>query len=227
MISKETGEIIKEEQFVKEYADRPEFSYRLLRVFFKPLVYLLFHPKVYGLEKIPDGPVVLALNHRYASDPVFIVYAYKKRPIRYLAAKKFHDGIFGFLFRMALTVPVDRSRHTPEVMAAADEILRNGGILGIFPEGTRNRTKEILLPFKYGAVSLAQKNDAYLLPAVNVGKNTPFLSHARMYIGEPYKIDKAADLKSENEKLRQIIYDMYVLYGREDERLDEVRGKRD
>ena len=112
-------------------------------------------------------------------------------------------------------------------MAAADEILKNGGILGIFPEGTRNRTKEILLPFKYGAVSMAQKNDAYLLPAVNVGKNTPFLSHARMYIGEPYKIDKAADLKSENEKLRQIIYDMYVLYGREDERLDEVRGKRD
>ena len=109
MIKKETGEIIKEEQFVKEYADRPEFSYRLLRVFFKPLVYLLFHPKVYGLEKIPDGPVVLALNHRYASDPVFIVYAYKKRPIRYLAAKKFHDGIFGFLFRMALTVPVEKS----------------------------------------------------------------------------------------------------------------------
>ena len=74
---------------------------------------------------------------------------------------------------------------------------------------------------------MAQKNDAYLLPAVNVGKNTPFISRGAMYIGEPYKIDKDADLKSENEKLRQIIYDMYVLYGREDERLDEVRGKRD
>ena len=40
-------------------------------------------------------------------------------------------------------------------------------------------------------------------------------------------IRRHAEVFGENEKLRQIIYDMYVLYGREDERLDEVRGKRD
>ncbi len=212
------------EQFVKKYVKQDERSYRFIRAFFYPVVWILFHPKAYDVENIPeDGPVVIAINHRMAPDPVFIAFAYKKRAVRYLAAKKFHDGFFAFLFRMAQTIPVDRSRHTPEVMEAADLVLENGGVIGIFPEGTRNRTKDILLPFKFGAVSLAQRAGAYIVPCVNVGKYTPFLSRVETYFGKPYKIDKDADLNVENEKLRSIIYDMYVEHGKEDERLEVLR----
>ncbi len=149
---------IKKRQFIEKYVRNNERSYRFIRAFFYPVVWILFHPKAYHVENIPeDGPVVIAVNHRMAPDPVFIAFAYKKRAVRYLAAKKFHDGIFGFLFRMAQTIPVDRSRHTPEVMEAADLVLEHGGVIGIFPEGTRNRTEDILLPFKFGAVSMAQR----------------------------------------------------------------------
>ena len=215
---------IKKRQFIEKYVRNNERSYRFIRAFFYPVVWILFHPKAYHVENIPeDGPVVIAVNHRMAPDPVFIAFAYKKRAVRYLAAKKFHDGIFGFLFRMAQTIPVDRSRHTPEVMEAADLVLEHGGVIGIFPEGTRNRTEDILLPFKFGAVSMAQRTGAYIIPCVNVGKYTPFVSRVETYFGEPYKIDKDADLNEENEKLRNIIYDMYVKYGKEDERLEKLR----
>lgn len=218
---------INEREFIQKYVKKDERSYRLIRGFFYPVVWILFHPKAYHVDNIPeDGPVIIAVNHRQAPDPVFIAFAYKKRAVRYLAAKKFHDGFFGFLFRMAQTIPVDRSRHTPEVMEAADEVLQRNGVIGIFPEGTRNRTQDILLPFKFGAVALAQKNDAYIVPCVNVGKYTPFLSRVETYFGKPYKIDKDADLKEENEKLRNIIYDMYVEYGKEDERLEKIRAER-
>lgn len=215
---------IKKRQFIEKYVRNNERSYRFIRAFFYPVVWILFHPKAYHVENIPeDGPVVIAVNHRMAPDPVFIAFAYKKRAVRYLAAKKFHDGIFGFLFRMAQTIPVDRSRHTPEVMEAADLVLEHGGVIGIFPEGTRNRTEDILLPFKFGAVSMAQRTGAYIIPCVNVGKYTPFVSRVETYFGEPYKIDKDADLNEENEKLRNIIYDMYLRYGKEDERLEKLR----
>ena len=218
-----TGED-RQRQFVEKYVRADEKSYRFIRAFFYPVVHILFHPKAYHVGNIPeDGPVIIAVNHRMAPDPVFIAYAYKKRAVRYLAAKKFHDGLFGFLFRMAQTIPVDRSRHTPEVIEAADEVLKHNGVIGIFPEGTRNRTDEILLPFKFGAVSLAQRNGAYIVPCVNVGKYTPFLSRVETYFGEPYKIAADADLKKENEKLRNIIYDMYVKYGKDDPRLEKLK----
>ena len=214
-----------QEEFVKKYTKKSETSYWILRAFFYPLACLLFHPKAYGAQKVPDGPVILAGNHRNAPDPAFLVKAIKHRAVRFLAKKSLHDGPFGFLFDWFLTVPVDRSRHTPEVMEAADVVLQNGGMLGIFPEGTRNKTEEILLPFKYGVVKLAQKNNAWIVPLVNVGKCRPFFSRMETYFGEPYKIAKDADLKEENEKLRKIIYDMYIEHAKQDERVDKIRAQ--
>ncbi len=213
-----------QETFIRKYTKESEFFYRILRVLIVFLTGILYHPVAYGTDRIPDGPAIIAINHREAPDPGFIIRAYKKRAVRFLAAKKFHDGCFGFLFRMALTIPVDRSRHTPEVIAASGEILKRGGIIAIFPEGTRNRSeKEILLPFKFGAVSLARDNGAYIVPCVNTGWYKPFRSRVETYFGEPYKIAKDADLEEENKKLYRIMYDMYIKYGKEDPRLDKIK----
>lgn len=212
--------------FIEKYTKKNEFSYRIIRLICLPLAWILFHPRAHGVENIPDGPVVIAVNHRKAPDPVFVIRAYRKRAVRFLAAKKFHDGSFGFLFRLMLTIPVDRSRHTPEVIAASDEVLRRGGVIAIFPEGTRNRSEdEILLPFKYGAVSLARNNGACIVPCVNTGSYRPFFSRVETYFGEPYLIDRDADLEEENRKLYNIMYDMYVKYGKEDPKLDKIKRK--
>ena len=219
-------EKIDQKIFVEKYTKKSELSYRIIRLICLPLAWILFHPHAHGAENIPDGPVVIAVNHRKAPDPAFVIRAYKKRAIRFLAAKKFHDGPFGFLFRLALTIPVDRSRHTPEVIAASEEVLRRGGVIAIFPEGTRNRSEdEILLPFKFGAVSLARNSGAYIVPCVNTGSYRPFLSRVETYFGEPYLIDRDADLQEENRKLYRIMYDMYVKYGKEDPKLDRIKRR--
>lgn len=217
-------EKVNQEEFIQKYTKQDESSYRIIRRIIVVLSGILYHPTAYGAQNIPEGPVVIAVNHRKAPDPAFVIRAVEDRAVRFLAAKKYYRGPLGFLLRMALTIQVDRSRHTPEVIAASDEILRRGGIIAIFPEGTRNRSEEeILLPFRYGAVSLARNNGAWIVPCVNTGWYKPFRSHVETYFGEPYKIEKDADLEVENEKLYRIMYDMYVKYGKEDPKLDRIR----
>lgn len=58
---------------------------------------------------------------------------------------------------MVHCIPVNRKEKDPTATLKAINVLNNGGAIGIFPEGTRNKTNELLLPFKFGAVSLAQK----------------------------------------------------------------------
>jgi 1-acyl-sn-glycerol-3-phosphate acyltransferase len=211
------------EEFVRKYVRKSEFSYRIITGLMFPLTWLLYHAEYYGVENIPeDGPVIITCNHRGVPDPAFVIYAYRKRAIRFLAKKSLHDSIFGFIFRMTLTIPVDRSRKAPEAILAAEAILDNNGVVGIFPEGTRNKSDDVLLPFKFGAVALAQKCQAYLVPCVNVGTYRPFLDKVKTYFGEAYKIAPDADLKKENEILRQKMADLYIKYATDDPKVQRI-----
>ena len=80
--------------------------------------------------------------------------------------------------------------------------LESGSAIGLFPEGTRNRTSELLLPFKYGAVSLAFKTDAYIVPAGITGKYK-FRGKIKVKYGKPFKVSN--DLESANVKLKEEI----------------------
>ena len=184
-------------------------SYYIFRALLYPIA-LTFNPKFYGKENIPQsGPVIIAANHRHAADPGFSCMS-TKRPVHFLAKKELHDGPFSLFFKFAGTIPVDRSRHNNGAMEAAEEVLNNGGLIGIFPEGTRNRTDEPIQPLKYGAVRLAQKTGAKIVPLAVANLDKPFTSHTRICIGEPYNIEKDADLEAENKKLRQKMTELYL-----------------
>ena len=214
---------LNEEEFLKRYVSANEIPYRILTWTMIVLAQILYRPKAYGVDDIPDDEaIIIATNHRAAPDPAFIINAYRKRPIRYMAKRKLNDGPFGLIFRLALTIPVDRSRKATKAVSAAELVLHNKGVIGIFPEGTRNHSDDILLPFKYGAVSLAQKTGAYLVPSVNVGRYVPFRSRVETYFAKPYKIAVDADLDVENEKLRQIMYDLYVEHAKDDEKVKKL-----
>ena len=216
-----------EKEFVKEYVKENEISYRIVTGIMRPIAWLVYRPISFGVENIPkDVPVIIACNHRGVPDPAFTIYAYRKRAIRFLAKKSLHDSVFGFIFRMALTIPVDRSRKNPESMLAAETALKHNKVIGIYPEGTRNKSDDILLPFKYGAVALAQKCGAYLVPSVNIGSYKPFVSQVRTYFGEAYKIDPDADLNVENAKLRQKMYDLYFENGTDDPKVQRIKAER-
>ena len=134
---------------------------------FKALLYpigLTYRPTAYGRENIPEeGAVILASNHRNRRDPAFVCFP-TKRVVHFLAKKELHEGKFAWFFRMAGTIPVNRGVHGTGVMEIAEEMLRQGEVIGIFPEGTRNKTDEPIQPLKYGTVRMAQKTGTPIVP---------------------------------------------------------------
>ena len=197
------------QDFIDKYVRKDTKSYRILKAILRPIAWLLYRPKIHGKENVPvTGPALIAGNHRFLADPAFICLS-TDRVVHYLAKKELHDGKLGFFFRWAHTIPVDRSGKAHNSMEASKVLLNDGHLIGIFPEGTRNKVnKGGLLPFKFGAVKMAQDTGAPIVPVGMQGGEIPILKSVRVYIGEPYYIAKDADLEEENEKLRNKILEL-------------------
>ena len=195
---------ISNEEFIKKYVKEKNTGYHIWRFILTPLAHLVYRVKIYGKENIPEkGGVIFASNHIHMPDPVFIIIS-TKRTIRFLAKKELLESKLGPLYRTMATIPVDREHSSRNTIMAAEYALKNGEVVGIFPEGTRNRNKSgDLLPFKYGAVSMASKLGVPIVPIILKSNGRPFLDDYKVYIGEAYFVEKDADLDKENEILRE------------------------
>lgn len=92
---------------------------------------------VRGLERVPaHGPAVLAINHRSLIDGPF-VFGFVERPMACLVKEEAFVPYLGAWLRSAGQIPVIRGRIDPRPVRLCLEILRAGGLVGIFPEGTR------------------------------------------------------------------------------------------
>lgn len=180
--------------------------YHILRFLFKPLFLILYRPKIYGKENIlNEGSLVIASNHKHAMDPLMIILA-TKRTIHYLAKIELFKGIFKIFFNAVGTLPVDRKNKNPNTISKAEEMLRDGGVIGIFPEGTRNKMNDELLPFKKGAVSFAKNTNSKIVPVYIKGNYKLFRKSLIVIIGKPYNVN--GDLEKENEILRSKILEL-------------------
>lgn len=185
----------------------PEKSYR----FFKPLLSLIFkfyyHPKVIGRENIPkEGSIIVAGNHVHVMDQCGVIIS-TKRVIHYMAKKEYFDGKFRWFFKMMGCISVNRAIHDDHAKEEALNVLRDGKALGIFPEGTRNKTDAFLLPFKFGCVSMAKKTDSYIVPFAVTGEYK-FRSKNLVYrIGKPFKVGNM-ELVDANKRLEKAIGDL-------------------
>lgn len=141
------------------------FARTILRVVFK----VVFRWEVLGEENIPkEGPVLIASNHVSLLDPPIIGCA-MSRKIHFMAkAELFRYPIFGALIRNLGAFPVQRGAADRSAIKKALEILRQGKVIGIFPEGTRNRTGGVMSPHN-GVALLAIKANARIVPAAIKG----------------------------------------------------------
>jgi 1-acyl-sn-glycerol-3-phosphate acyltransferase len=116
------------------------------------------------------GPAILAANHIGLLDgPLLAVF--NPRPVHALTKSELFRGRTGRFLRRAGQIPVDRYRSDPRAVRTCLRVLRDGGVVGVFPEGRRGDGE--LHRFHHGAAYLALVTGAPVVPAILLGTREP------------------------------------------------------
>ena len=122
--------------------------------------------EIEGVDRLPEGPVILASNHQGAYD-ILVLQSCLPLQFRWIAKKSlFSIPIVGWSMTLAGYISVDRGRASlayRSIERAAEKVKRERVSVVIFPEGTRGTTGS-LLPFKRGAFLLALKSGVPVVP---------------------------------------------------------------
>lgn len=183
--------------------------YKFIRFFGRIIFKVLYFPKCEGVENIPNsGAVILAGNHTNNLDAAFMIGT-PKRIVHVLSKSELFNTKFkNWFFKSMACIKVDRTIHDEKAKCEVIDILNNNGLVAIFPEGTHNKTKDIIMPFKEGTVKFASKTNAYIVPFAITGKYKLFHSGLKIKYGEAYKV--TSDIESENNKLMNKVKEMIL-----------------
>lgn len=177
----------------------------------RPILFMfikLYRPIYIGKEFIPTNEnFILAGNHTSYLDPI-LVGSTTKNCVHFLAKDSLNKGIKKYIFNLFGIIPVNRNIKDKNALKTAINYLNNNYIIGIFPEGTINKTNELLLPFKYGAVKMAKETNTKIVPFAIKNKYILFKKSVIIKIGKPYLIKE--DLKIENEILMNKIKNLII-----------------
>ena len=143
--------------------------YLLVRALLQPFFHLYFRMARIGREHIPaEGPVIIAANHRSFLDP-FVIGTMARRPMYYVAKKElFRRRWLGWMLNALGAFPVDRGAGDADSIETAKAILARGGIVLMFPDGTRTRPGSLGKP-KRGVGRLALETGAPVVPVAVIG----------------------------------------------------------
>ena len=168
-----------------------EVLYIIFRPIFTFIFKLYYNPTIINKEYIPkEGPAIIAGNHKHALDPILVDIC-TKRVIHTLAKKDLHDGRFGWFFRAIGTIPVDlKAEHNKQALITAIEYLNKDSLINVSPEAKRNYTQKILLPFKVGAVVMAQRTNSKIVPYSITGDYKFRSKNLKITFGQPIDVSK-------------------------------------
>lgn len=163
--------------------------YKIFKLLFTITIKILGRYQVIGLQNIPDsGPVLVVSNHISNWDPIMLGVAIP-RQVGFLAKEElFNIPIVGFLLKAWGMIPIKRGRVGREALAKPLELLKNGKVVGIFIEGTRNlKNPNTMLKPQPGAAMLALKSEAPVVPVAVINTNQVLRSFKRLkvIIGKP------------------------------------------
>lgn len=182
---------------------REPILYRVVRPIITSIFNILFKPTYIGISNIPkEGRVVLAGNHTSNLDCLLLISS-TKRTIHFLAKEELTKGVKGIIFKNMGLIPVNRRIHDKNALYSAEEVLKEDKVIGIFPEGTINKTKEIIMPFKIGAVKMSYDTNSKLIPFTITGQYQLFRKGPTLEFYKPYFVKEELDL--ENDKLMEKI----------------------
>lgn len=210
------------------------FYWLLQRVIVGPALRVLFRPWVRGIENVPtDGPAILAGNHLSFLDSIFLPLVLP-RPVSFLAKKDYFTGrgIKGALTRkffvMTNQLPMDRSggSASQSSLNSGLKVLREGKLLGIYPEGTRSPDGK-LYRGRTGVARLVLESGAPVIPVALIGTDKvqplgttiPKIRRVGLVFGEPLDFSKYEGLDPDRFLLRsitdEIIYEILRISGQQ------------
>jgi 1-acyl-sn-glycerol-3-phosphate acyltransferase len=199
-----------------------------------PPLMALYRPTVEGLEHIPEeGPAILASNHLSFSDSFFLPLVVDRR-ITFLAKSDYFTGpgVRGWLTKQFFSgvgqVPIDRSggRASMGAIETGIRVLRDGNLLGIYPEGTRSPDGR-LYRGRTGPARMALAAPAPVIPVAMIGtdriqptgQKIPNLYPLTIRIGAPLDFSRYAGMEHDRFVLRsmtdEIMYELMELSGQE------------
>jgi 1-acyl-sn-glycerol-3-phosphate acyltransferase len=145
----------------------------------------LWRAQASGMENVPrDGPLIVACNHVSYLDPP-VMGCFVPRRISYMAKKElFTMPVLGSVIRGLGAYAVDRGGSATAAIKRSLEVLRRGGTVGIFPEGTRNRSGDVMP--QAGVALLASLAKAPVVPACILGSDRALrLGQIKVAFGPP------------------------------------------
>lgn len=166
--------------------------YRVARAFLRVLLWFKGY-RIEGKEKFPvQGPVIIAANHLSLWDPVVVGCALD-RTVYYMAKGELFDIPFlGWLLRNLKAFPVKRGQGDIAAIRKAIAVLKEGNVLGVFPEGTRSKSGEIQEAMA-GIALIMEKSKAPVVPIKVFGtgiQDSKKRGSFKVIIGNPIYPDK-------------------------------------
>ncbi len=175
--------------------------FRTMRRFYRFFLRFVYPYKVYGIEKkLNDGPYLIVGNHLHIMDVIPAAISTDK-PVHYMAKKElFEKGFMKWFTAKCECIPVNRDGNDVRALMTAMRYLKEGGIVNIFPEGTRNKTKDMFLPLKSGSAALSIKTKTPIVIMIQVKKVRKFRRN-HVYFSQPFEFTEYYDKKLTQEDI--------------------------
>nr|MDD6335330.1 lysophospholipid acyltransferase family protein [bacterium] len=178
------------------------------------ILFIYHGMRLEGEENIPkEGPVVLIVNHRIWFDVVCVAHSTPRQVFFISKSENFQNKFFGWFLKKLDVIPVHRGESDMQAIRKGLQVLGRGDVLCVFPEGTRNRTKEVIQEFHNGAALFALTSGAPCIP-IFLGEFAPF-RRTRVRVGKPVDLSpwrggrvNSTAMDGATEKLRQTMLEM-------------------
>ena len=176
--------------------------YNSLKRIFNAVTQCIVPYKLIGKEKVKAGAGILVGNHYRNWDIVHMACA-SPDPVHYIAKQElFESKLVGKWCLKVQAIPVSRDGNDANAVMQAIRYLKQGEKIAMFPEGTRNKTKNIeLLPLKGGAALFGIKTKAPVYPIMCLRK-TRFFIRTKIIIGDPVDLSQFYNKKCTLEELQ-------------------------
>jgi 1-acyl-sn-glycerol-3-phosphate acyltransferase len=180
--------------------------YSFARALLIPIFLFFYNYRVIGRDNVPkDGGYIVCANHVSAIDPIFVGISLRKSMYFMAKSELFKNMFLRILLNLINVFPVKRGEADIRSIKTSLKLLGSGKVLGLFPEGTRNKTSDVVA--EPGIAMLAVKAKVPVLP-VAIISSYKFFKRTKVIIGKPIELTEYHGRKLLNEDYHKISLDI-------------------